>query len=100
MMSNDELLCKIYDVEGMAGTALGQLDVLTTQMREMKVRAECYERAIESTRAVVEAAFSMAVHELIEYLRHNDIQSLNEEEFAAAVKRLILDEDPETYLPF
>lgn len=42
---------------------------------------------------IVDTAITTAVHELIDYLRHDDIQSLNEQEFAAAVKRLIFDAD-------
>ena len=41
-----------------------------------------------------------AVHELIERLRYDDIQAIDEEEFAAAVRKLIFDADPGVQLPF
>lgn len=38
--------------------------------------------------------------ELIERLRYDDIQAIDEEEFAAAVRKLIFDADPGVQLPF
>ncbi len=51
-------------------------------------------RRLENT---IDHAFLDAVHELLDYLRHEDIQSLDEEEFAKRVRELICVE-PE--LPF
>lgn len=48
---------------------------------------------------IVEAAITTAVHELIDYLRHDDIQNLDEAEFADAVKKLICKAE-EDVLPF
>ena len=45
----------------------------------------------------VESAVTTLIHELIEYLRCNDIQSLDEAEFAARLREL-LRKEPE--LPF
>lgn len=49
---------------------------------------------------IVETAITKAVHELIERLRYDDIQAIDEEEFAAAVRKLIFDADPGVQLPF
>lgn len=49
---------------------------------------------------IVEAAITTAVHELIDYLRHDDIQNLDEAEFADAVKGLIFKAEEETILPY
>lgn len=49
---------------------------------------------------IVEAAITTAVHELIDYLRHDDIQNLDEAEFADAVKKLICKAEEEAVLPF
>lgn len=49
---------------------------------------------------IVEAAITTAVHELIDYLRHDDIQNLDEAEFADAVKKLIYKAEEEAVLPF
>ena len=51
-------------------------------------------RRLENT---IDHAFLDAVHELLDYLRHEDIQSLDEEEFAKRVREFICVE-PE--LPF
>ena len=40
------------------------------------------------------------LHELTERLLYDDIQALDEEEFAAAVRKLIFDADPAVQLPF
>lgn len=45
----------------------------------------------------IDHAFLEAVHELLDYLRHEDIQSLDEEEFAKKVRELI---GREAELPF
>lgn len=45
----------------------------------------------------VESAVTTMIHELIEYLRHNEIQSLDEKEFAYRLREL-LTKDPD--LPF
>lgn len=50
--------------------------------------------------AIVESAIIKSVHELIEYLRQEDIQSLDEQEFAKKVKELIFESDPDNFLPF
>ena len=42
-------------------------------------------RRLENT---IDHAFLDAVHELLDYLRHEDIQSLDEEEFAKRVREL------------
>ena len=49
---------------------------------------------------IVRSAIVKAVHELIEYLRQEDIHSLDEQEFAQEVERLIFEAEPNSYLPF
>ena len=46
---------------------------------------------ISSLEEIVDAAIITAVHELIDYLRHDDIQALDEAEFAGKVKELIFE---------
>lgn len=55
---------------------------------------------IDRLEIIVETAITKAVHELIERLRYDDIQAIDEEEFAAAVRKLIFDADPGVQLPF
>lgn len=45
---------------------------------------------ISSLEEIVDAAITTAVHELIDYLRHDDIQALDEAEFASKVKELMV----------
>ena len=47
----------------------------------------------------IDIALTTAVHELIEYLRYQDIQALDEEEFLLRVRELIRVEQDER-LPF
>lgn len=47
----------------------------------------------------IDIALTTAVHELIEYLRYQDIQALDEEEFLLRVRELIRVEQDE-HLPF
>ena len=54
---------------------------------------------IDRLEIIVETAITKAVHELIERLRYDDIQAIDEE-FAAAVRKLIFDADPGVQLPF
>lgn len=60
---------------------------------------ELMEKNRESKRELA-AYITKAVHELIERLRYDDIQAIDEEEFAAAVKKLIFDADHGVQLPF
>lgn len=53
---------------------------------------------ISSLEEVVDSAITTAVHELIDYLRHDDIQALDETEFAGRVKELIF--ESRDLLPF
>lgn len=55
---------------------------------------------IDRLEIIVETAITKAVHELIERLRYDDIQAIDEEEFAAAVRKLIFDADPGVQLLF
>ncbi len=43
----------------------------------------------------IEGAVTKAIHELIDYLRYNDVQQLDETEFAARLHELLYQEDPE-----
>lgn len=79
------------------GNLACQIDQLTSEMR---VRISSHDEELKRLEAIMDAAISKAVHELIEYLRYEDIQSLDEKEFAVEVKRLIWDADPQAYLPF
>lgn len=47
----------------------------------------------------IDIALTTAVHELIEYLRYQDVQALDEEEFLLRVRELIRVEQDE-HLPF
>lgn len=99
-MTNEELLDKIFSVEATAFEALGNVQTVITQVVEMTNRLNSHQNEIERIRSIVDEAIITSVHELIEYLRCNDIQDLDEEEFSVRVRRLIFDADPAYCLPF
>lgn len=82
------------EMEGRIGALEAAINGGYTELR----RRVCDQNErISRLETVVEAAITTAVHELIDYLRHDDIQSLDEQEFTEAVKRLIFEAD---VLPF
>lgn len=79
-------LYDIYADEGISGTSV-------------KKRTD-FLRMIDDCKAgKIDIALTTAVHELIEYLRYQDIQALDEEEFLLRVRELIRVEQDER-LPF
>lgn len=92
-MANEELLVKIADVETIVQTIMQRVS-------RMNNRLDSQQNEIERINIIVGAAITTAVHELIEYLRCNDIQDINEKEFSDRVHELIFGVDPSAYLPF
>lgn len=79
-------LYDIYADEGISGTSV-------------KKRTD-FLRMIDDCKAgKIDIALTTAVHELIEYLRYQDIQALDEEEFLLRVRELIRVEQDE-HFPF
>jgi len=87
-MNNEILFGKISQVEGETREALQEQRAYISHLR-----AE-----VERLERIMETAIATAVHELIDYLRHDDIQSLDEEEFFIKIRDLLWDES--TALPF
>lgn len=99
-MTNEELLDRIASVEAMASEALNNVQTIMQRVAGMNNRLNSQQNEIERINNIVSAAISVAVHELIEYLRCNDIQDLDEEEFSVRIHELIFNADPMAYLPF
>lgn len=99
-MTNDELLDKIFSVEATAVEALNNVQAVIPQVDGLNGRLNSQQNEIERINSIVSAAITTAVHELIEYLRYNDIQTINEEEFSVKVHELIFNADPMAYVPF
>ncbi len=76
-----------------------KIDELRSELRSMinelsedlRGRISTNGSRISSLEEIVDAAIITAVHELIDYLRHDDIQALDEAEFAGKVKELIFE---------
>lgn len=73
---------------------------LDESVQMLKGKVKYHDSEFERINAIMEAAITTAVHELIQYLKQADIQSLDEQEFSEAVKKLIWDADPNSYFPF
>lgn len=86
-MSNEELLAIVL-------TTRDKLDDLSRSVNE---RFNYQYREMQRLESNVEEAVTTVVHELIDYMRHDDIQAIDEAEFAHKLKLLLLKE-PE--LPF
>lgn len=89
-MTIEEMECRIVALETRMGdneTAVGDRYV------DLRQRIDEQTGRINRIENIVDTAITTAVHELIDYLRHDDIQSLDEQEFAAAVKQLIFNAD-------
>jgi len=74
---------------------LEALQVLVYRVNEKVNRLE---DEINRRDNAVQTAIMTAVHELIDYLRHDDIQFLDEEEFSKRIKDLLWEQPTE--LPF
>lgn len=83
------LECRIENTRGDLGTAIEQNRRHTEELFSQQTDAE----------NKIDIALTTAVHELIEYLRYQDIQALDEEEFLLRVRELIRVEQDE-HLPF
>jgi len=76
-----------------------QIDERLAQLRQdVERRLNFHAEEISRLDNIIQAATTTAVHELIDYLRHDDIQSLDEEEFSRKIRDLLWDES--TALPF
>lgn len=95
-MTVEEMECRITALENRMDVNEAAIGNGYTDLRQ---RIDGQNGQINRIENIVDAAITTAAHELIDYLRHDDIQNLNEQEFAAAVKRLIFDAD-DVILPF
>lgn len=86
-MSNEELLSIVL-------TTRDKLDDLSRSVNERFNYQYSEMQRLESN---VEEAVTTVIHELIDYMRHDDIQAIDEAEFASKLK-LLLQREPE--LPF
>lgn len=100
VITNEELLDKIFCVEATACEAFANVKNVMVQITEVVNRLNSHQNEIERIRSIVDEAIIASVHELIEYLHYNDIQDLDEEEFSVRVRRLIFESDPAYCLPF
>lgn len=94
-MTAEEMERRIADLESKMCV---HENAINTGYNELRRRVVDQNERIGRIENIVDAAITTAVHELIDYLRHDDIQSLDEQEFAESVKRLIFDVD--MVLPF
>ena len=83
------LECRLENTRGDFGTAIEQNRRHTEELFSQQTDVE----------NKIDIALTTAVHELIEYLRYQDIQALDEEEFLLRVRELIRVEQDE-HLPF
>lgn len=83
------LECRLENTRGDLGTAIEQNRRHTEELFSQQTDVE----------NKIDIALTTAVHELIEYLRYQDIQALDEEEFLLRVRELIRVEQDE-HLPF
>lgn len=83
------LECRLENTRGDLGTAI-------EQNRRHKEELFSQQTDVENK---IDIALTTAVHELIEYLRYQDIQALDEEEFLLRVREFIRVEQDE-HLPF
>lgn len=83
------LECRLENTRGDLGTAIERNRRHTEELLSQQTDAE----------NKIDIALTTAVHELIEYLRYQDIQALDEEEFLLRVRELIRVEQDER-LPF
>ena len=101
VMMGEQQVEELYDYIRYSQTRADKNETeLSNYVSEMRESIHNLEDEIEITKKLVETAITKAVHELIEYLRCNDIQALDEEEFREKVKKLILDEEGAFYMPF
>ena len=83
------LECRLENTRGDLGTAIEQNRRHTEELFSQQTEVD----------NEIDIALTTAVHELIEYLRYQDIQALDEEEFLLRVRELIRVEQDE-HLPF
>lgn len=83
------LECRLENTRGDLGTAIERSRRHAEELLSQQTDAE----------NKIDIALTTAVHELIEYLRYQDIQALDEEEFLLRVRELIRVEQDER-LPF
>ena len=88
-MSNDELLDKIFSVETVAGMAAAEVNRLREIIDTMNQTHRCMIDEIEQLKDAVGKAAPVIIHEMKEYLIHNDIQDLDENDFTDRLHSLI-----------
>ena len=93
-------ICDIYEKLGRLECRLENTrgDLVTTIERNRQHTEEFLNQQTDIENKI-DIALTTAVHELIEYLRYQDIQALDEEEFLLRVRELIRVEQDER-LPF
>lgn len=93
-------ICDIYEKLGRLECRLENTrgDLVTTIERNRQHTEEFLNQQTDIENKI-DIALTTAVHELIEYLRYQDIQALDEEEFLLRVRALIRVEQDER-LPF
>ena len=77
-----------YEIDELRSELCSMINELSEDLRG---RISTNGSRISSLEEIVDAAIITAVHELIDYLRHDDIQALDEAEFAGKVKELIFE---------
>ncbi len=97
-MTLDELSAEVIDLRNELAHSVISLRRDLDQLQGLtNVRLDYHANELSRLENTIDHAFLNAVHELIDYLRHEDIQSLDEEEFAKKVRELI---HTESELPF
>jgi len=105
-MSPEELIDKLYAVEARISNMEPHISDMESNsyshdamINELFRRLNNSEAELERISAALNAAITTAVHELIDFLRYEDIQALDEDEFVARVRELISASEP-CSLPF
>lgn len=97
-MTLDELSAEVIDLRNELVSSVINFRRELEQLQHLtNTRLDYQTNELSRLENTIDHAFLDAVHELLDYLRHEDIQSLDEEEFAKKVRELIRAE-PE--LPF
>lgn len=83
--------------EELLSLVLTTKDKLDSLSRSVNERFDYQYSEMQRLESNVEEAVTTVIHELIDYIRHDDIEAIDEAEFASKLK-LLLQKEPE--LPF
>lgn len=102
-MTQSEVVAYIYEIYEKVGRlecrlahVQEDLDNVTERNRQLSEELMCQQ---EDTERKINVAMATVTHELIEYLRYQDVQALDEEEFLSKVRGLICNAQYELF-PF